>query len=385
MQSKTVPPASADTRPRLAGLDFLRGFAALWVLMFHVVELVPAAYHGPYSPYLLHVGWNGVDLFFVLSGFLIGGLLAADRGETRGGFLLRRVLRIYPAFLVVAVACLLGTRPHLLEEPWVLVSHLFMVHNLVPGHGGAINGVLWTLGSEFQFYLLAALLLGLVRGPRAWWTLTLAMLGISLASRYAVFHLWQEPGQRFFLGTQLPGMLGLFAAGFAVVKLRPLCRAAIEAHFALCAASAALLLVLYLGWLRGHIGDYWDVEVPVVWGRFFTAVVFGYLVLVFACVPPAVGRFFQRSGWVYLGEISYGVYLVHLPVMETMATWAPRYLPGLTWYGYLGLLLAVVGLLATALHVVVERPFIALGRRLSSRARPAPAAPARPTLRPGLD
>lgn len=379
MQSMTSPPPTPSRpRERLAGLDFLRGFAALWVLLFHYIELVPAAYRPPLSPYLLHVGWNGVDLFFVLSGFLIGGLLTADRGETRRGFLLRRAFRIYPAYLVVIVICLAWSRPHLVHEPDLLLAHLFMVHNLVPGFGGAINGVFWTLGSEFQFYLLAALLLGFVRRPRVWWTVVMAMLGVSVLSRYGVYHLIQEPAQRFFLATQLPGMLGLFAAGFVAVRARPACRAMIERYFPAFALVGGALLWLYLRWLRGHIGDYWDTEGPTVWGRFFTAGVFGYLVLVFACVPPALARLFHRGGWVYLGEISYGVYLVHLLVMEKLALWMPRFAPGLPWYGYLAAILAVVGLLSVALHIGVEKPFIALGRRLSAPrgARvPAPVLP----------
>ncbi|WP_263143724.1 acyltransferase [Pseudomonas sp. RIT-PI-AD] len=352
-------------RERLAGLDFLRGFAALWVLLFHYVERVAPAYQGPLSRYVLHVGWNGVDLFFVLSGFLIGSILASNRQEGVGGFLVRRVFRIYPAYLVIVLVCLCFSRPELRHNSGLLLSHLFMVHNLTPGYGGAINGVLWTLGAEFQFYLLAALLLCLPQRRSLWWTLTLGMLLLSVAARYAAFHRYGSDAERFFHGTLLPGMLGLFAAGFAVVKLKPALQPRVERHFALFVATGAALLGVFLAWLQGYVGNYWDAEIPTVFGRLFSSLVFGYLVLVFACTPPAVGRFLRRSGWVFLGEISYGIYLTHLLVMEKMATLVARHSPDLPWFLYLAGVLALVMLGSTALYVCIEKPFIALGKRVA--------------------
>lgn len=350
---------------RMPGLDLLRGLSALWVLLFHYLELAPAQFRPEGEFYFLRVGWNGVDLFFVLSGFLIAGIL--DRpGESVPGFMIRRFFRIYPAYILMVAFTLLLVKPELIGNTYLLVSHALLFNNLVGGFGGAINGVFWTLGAEFQFYLLAAFSLMLFRARQPWLLLIGLMLVGSLLYRQAIYSYVELAYQRFFLATQLPGMLGLFGMGVMAYWLR--CRLAdsIERYFYVLAACGGVLLYLFLSELRYYIGGYWDSNFAVVWGRFASGLVFGYLVLVFSCVPAPSARLIKSSGAVFLGEVSYGIYLVHLPVMELLA----KYLPGLTlphWSLYLGLVLGLVLALSAALYYLIELPFIRLGKRLSAR------------------
>lgn len=366
----TAANANASTS-RMPGLDLLRGLSALWVLVFHYLALAPAQFRPKGEFYFLSVGWNGVDLFFVLSGFLIAGIL--DRpGESVPGFMIRRFFRIYPAYILVVVLSLLLVKPELIGNTFLLVSHVLLFNNLVDGFGGAINGVLWTLGTEFQFYLLAAFSLLLFRARQPWLLLIGLMLLGSILYRQLIYSHVELAHQRFFLASQLPGMLGLFGMGVLAYWLR--CRLAgfVEHYFYVLAALGGVLLYLFLSELRYYIGNYWDSDLAVVWGRFASGLVFGYLVLVFSCVPASSGRLIKASGAVFLGEISYGIYLVHLPVMELLV----RYLPGLAmphWSLYLMLVLGLVLLLSAALYYLIELPFIRLGKKFSARFQSGPA------------
>ena len=131
-------------------VNFLRAAAALLVLVYHVVELGPWPAFPTDGVFLLfRVGWVGVDLFFVISGFVIG--LSAIRlyrdGDRyyRWTFMRRRLARIVPLYLVTCIAFLVLVRPPFLQLSWEKIavqigSHLLFLHNLHPWLHGAING-----------------------------------------------------------------------------------------------------------------------------------------------------------------------------------------------------------------------------------------------------
>ena len=146
-------------------VNFLRAAAALLVLVYHVVELGPWPAFPTDGVFLLfRVGWVGVDLFFVISGFVIG--LSAIRlyrdGDRyyRWTFMRRRLARIVPLYLVTCIAFLVLVRPPFLQLSWEKIavqigSHLLFLHNLHPWLHGAINGPNWSVAAEMQFYVLA--------------------------------------------------------------------------------------------------------------------------------------------------------------------------------------------------------------------------------------
>jgi len=144
---------------RNQSLDALRGVAILLVL----------AHHFPYRPFFDDIGWCGVDLFFVLSGFLISGLLFREYRQTQqlnvGRFLLRRGLKIWPALYVflLIMAMPLLYRPGAWKS--LLGSALF-VSNFQSNVEGALDHT-WSLSVEEHFYLLVPfLLLLLIRKQR---------------------------------------------------------------------------------------------------------------------------------------------------------------------------------------------------------------------------
>ena len=160
-----VDPRFSD-RERQPGLDLLRALAIIVVVIYH------AALFGFKLPGRLdRFGWIGVDLFFVLSGYLIGGQLLAP--FARGGpidlrrFFARRVLRIIPAYFVIlgVYAFLPSWREYPEMSP--LWKFVISVQN-IGLHGGTAFSHAWSLAVEDQFYLILPLMLILVsRWPRA--------------------------------------------------------------------------------------------------------------------------------------------------------------------------------------------------------------------------
>jgi len=185
---------------RLQSIDLLRGAAALGVVAYHVTRgqfFVVSAGDSPWTLALTipsSMGFSGVYLFFVISGFCIH--LAWARQQARDGaaaidflaFWKRRIQRLYPPYLVALGLYLLvlwlegahSASPRLLG--WDVGLHLFMIHNIDPGTVLSINGVFWTLAIEEQLYLAYFLLLALRR--RLGWPWA---LGICLAARVGWF------------------------------------------------------------------------------------------------------------------------------------------------------------------------------------------------------
>ena len=156
-----------QNRERQPGLDLLRALAIVVVVVYH------AALFGFKLPGRVdRFGWIGVDLFFVLSGYLIGGQLLAPLARNQpiklGRFFTRRALRILPAyFVVLAVYFLLPLWREYSEMSQPLWKFLLSVQNIAL-HGGTAFSHAWSLAVEDQFYLaLPFLLLFLYRRPRA--------------------------------------------------------------------------------------------------------------------------------------------------------------------------------------------------------------------------
>lgn len=138
-----------DTKKRYSSLDFLRGIAALLVMTGHILP-------GYFST---HVGWSGVDLFFVLSGFFVSGILFNEYKSSGTikplRFLVRRGLKIWPLFYTALFMQLI----YLFLKGWTpgtknILAELFFMQDYFQG----FLIVTWSLGIEEQFYLILALL-----------------------------------------------------------------------------------------------------------------------------------------------------------------------------------------------------------------------------------
>ena len=165
---------TADRAKRIPELDGLRGTAILFVILFHFTAAegtLPAHTFGSVLQRVTSMGWTGVDLFFVLSGFLIGGILIDVRQSPRywKTFYLRRFLRIIPVYYLWIVAYVLLMRvagPAIQARSFsgrgvvlgpAIYEHFLFAQNIwiaaLPGMAGAWFGHTWSLAVEEQFYL----------------------------------------------------------------------------------------------------------------------------------------------------------------------------------------------------------------------------------------
>jgi peptidoglycan/LPS O-acetylase OafA/YrhL len=376
----STPPTDATSHiPALTGL---RGVASAWVALYHGWQVFGA----PSLPllgidlsFLFAAGYFGVDLFFVLSGFLLGmPLLQAiqRRGlwPALGRFWQRRCLRVLPAYwgqLLVLVTLALWTGAEVAHWPLTLASHVSLTTNLFPFEVVPLNRVYWSLPVEWNFYLLLPMLVWAVRAGGWRWVLPLGLL-FALAFRLlcysTVYELPPDSLLSWWAGSihQLPARLDQFVLGmFAAWGLQQHAPSSRGGDALLALGLAALLAAA--AWI-GPRGDVFSlVDTPLVF------VQFSLLGLIFTTLCYAAcgsGRWVDRllcsRGLVALGTVSYSLYLWHAPILHWQAGW--HWPSG--WGTTLPMLLtACLILLASGLsYLALERPFLRGHRHEPTRA-----------------
>jgi peptidoglycan/LPS O-acetylase OafA/YrhL len=356
-------------RQRQPGLDLLRALAIIVVVIYH------AALFGFKLPGRIdRFGWIGVDLFFVLSGYLIGGQLLAplvrEQSIKLGRFFARRALRIMPAyFVVLAVYFLLPSWREYPDMAQPLWKFLLSVQNIAL-HGGTAFSHAWSLAVEDQFYLaLPFLLLFLCRRPRAA-VIVLCLLvvgGIVLRAFLAA----QNPsvdGGVSFRGFQAwiyyPTWTRLDPLVFGVVlavieKFRPSWwqRVMDGALWLWLPGLAAIVYGLYMG--EGDL-----TVAACVWQ--FPLIAFGMAALLVCAVSPRlVFRRIEIPGAAFFASIAYSVYLSHKLVIHAATQFCSNHSIALTSVPALILVEVSIYAMGLILFLSIERPFLLLRRRLA--------------------
>ncbi|MDH0866371.1 acyltransferase [Mitsuaria sp. GD03876] len=373
MSSPALP---ASGSPRLHGLDALRAAAILLVFAYHYQVFVSGR---PTFGWLSEIGWAGVDLFFVLSGYLIANQLMG--GMRRGDqlslprFYGRRLLRTLPNFYVVLALYVLF--PTLLggREPPPLWRFLTFTQNIGLTPGTAFSHA-WSLCIEEQFYLAlpAALMLGATlkqhRRALAW-----SLIGVlTLAAIAWRDHLWrlygtQDPSIGYYPQLYYGSLARLdeFLPGVAVALLKhghpALWAALMQRSRALLAIGAAASLGMLTLMLHGYyIDGYGYGHAMSSWGYSALAWSFGLMVLA-ALAPASPMARVRIPGANALARWSYALYLTHKPIAYALTK--PLLALGLTRAsGVTALLIAAACLLGGwLLYRLVELPFLRLRDR----------------------
>jgi peptidoglycan/LPS O-acetylase OafA/YrhL len=365
-----VDPRFQD-RERQPGLDLLRALAIVVVVIYH------AGIMGFPMPGRVHRwGWIGVDLFFVLSGYLIGGQLLAPLARMEQinlkPFFARRALRIMPAyFVVLAIYIFLPAwREYPEMYPWW--KFLLSVQN-IDLHGGTAFSHAWSLAVEDQFYLtLPFILLFLNRWPRAAIILPCAIfvLGILLRTLLA----YQFPAQisgvvfrdyqawiYYPTWTRLdPLVFGVALA--AIEKFRPEWWRRLMGT-AIWLWLPALALIVFALWLGE--GEYLEFS-TVIWQFPFLAFAFAGL-LICAQSDRLPLRRIRIPGAAFIASIAYSAYLVQKLVIHAVGGFCATHDVDLTSAPALVGVELCVYAAATVLFLLVERPFLQLRHRLAPR------------------
>lgn len=374
MQTEIKSCQSGATSPQwYPHVHILRAFAALSVLIYHVIEVLPwEGYPNTGIWSWFRVGWMGVDLFFVISGFVIMHsaltLYGADPVSARRTFMVRRSYRILPLYVVTGVVYLC-VNPAIFHDNGAIahiITHVLLIHNWWSGTHGSINPPSSTIATEFQFYLFIFLLIPLLARARIL-PMFLSLVLLAWCSRVLSFEVSDYMGwghvKRMVYATQMPSMLDLFGFGMVIAKIFCASQQYLEQRRGQLLAGVAILFcaTAYIAatTYMWHAGDYWYTRSMIVFWRSIIGLTFALLLLLAVLMPP---KLFQnnplhRAGY-YLGEVSYGIYLWHFPVILFLKrfNWsAPEY--------FLAAVLCITIALSSLSWHWLEKPSIQYARR----------------------
>jgi peptidoglycan/LPS O-acetylase OafA/YrhL len=358
-------------------LDGLRAIAVAMVVVEHykIIQVGTSLY--------------GVKLFFVLSGFLITAILLGSRDAVQLGvspgaghamrqFMIRRTLRIFPLYyLVVFGSLFLGISEAREYSPWMLT---YTLNWKIAEQGWYMNHFahLWSLAVEEQFYLFWPWIILLI--PRKWLLAAVAVMIIA-GPLYRLYHVlgW------LYFGSEVSGLV-VYVSTFSALDslgMGALLAFAAKAPGGLRATSrrwdvAALMSVGALFTLLVLPATGGASMVPIVVKDTLTAVIFAWVILRAARgVPGPIGRLLSAKPLVFVGTISYGVYVYHQLVAgaaPTVAAWLGVAFPASDLAG--SLILIIVTLLVASISAhAFERPINRLKTRFETRTVPPVSIP----------
>ena len=368
-------------------LDGLRMLAIALVLLRHAMKAMESQVGSAFDIALpfgtwsfatpMMNGWMGVDLFFVLSGFLIGSHLIRHRADfssrSLGRYFGARALRIVPTYFAVILLVAIGFFP--LYKPLSqdlaasVIWHMLFLQDYLPSD---LIVAFWSLGVEEKFYIVAPLLilgtarLGRLRNriaaycvllvlPMLFRWLTLQSMEFDFTSYRAYFETFRSPFHLTYEGL----LIGVICAEFFACKV---CKEKFAKHakFMLAMGTAIILAHLIPVNLMAHITLYDVLLQPVL-----LSAGFGLILLATALIDPKTGWAASRFSLVG-ARLSYSLYLVHMALIPVAMV--PALLSGTQGLALFAIFFAAfmaLSLIASlALHFVVEKPFLQLKSRL---------------------
>lgn len=383
----TVQTISSSTR--IPALDGLRGIAILLVLMAHSFLDLDVHYaHHPVLNWLTRMSrfdWSGVDLFFVLSGFLIGGILldARDSPNYFKTFYLRRAYRILPLyFLVLTVGWLTfqagqlgwlrGQWAELFSGPipwWAFFTFTQNVAMALTGNrfaGRAGLSPTWSLAVEEQFYLTLPLLVRYASRRRLVQIVLGVITGAAVLRFLVMLYVPSQSFAAYLLTPCRADALGMGVLAALAARDRRVWAYLRENRALLYAAAGVLFLVLLLIDLSSF-----EPFSPALYGAEYSVLAGFYASLLLIAITAEdwfVRALFCNKMLMRLGLIAYGTYLIHRSTLRLAHLWlGAAGVPSAAWFFVVSLLLGLGGaiLLAQLSWTWFEKPMVRRGHRSS--------------------
>lgn len=351
---------------RSLALDCLRGVAIILVIIWHVLPQ-PFGIKTSTLSYFNAISWSGVDLFFVLSGFLIGGILIDNKLANNFFFVFyaRRFTRIIPLYMIVLILFALQSIIMSRSFPEISLYLLFLQNFYVAwsgDFGSPLLSVTWSLAVEEQFYLIAPLLVRFISRER----LPIALISCIVLAPIARLVVWQVfPYENAWLMAYvlLPCRMDALGLGF-------LCAWAIrDPKWRIIIYSLPLNTLSVVGATIVLLMTY--IWINTVMNYYFSLFAFSTLAITFACIITNVSnkkiysnifvRFTSCCGiW------AYSLYLFHSPIILLMHKIIPlkEYPELLRCLLYISILIPILAALSWASWKFIETPFIRIGHKI---------------------
>ncbi|MFN8434099.1 MAG: acyltransferase [Anaerolineales bacterium] len=313
---------------RIKELDGIRGIAIFLVLLWHYVFVIADVniFNSQYGKYLdlFSLTWSGVDLFFVLSGFLIVGILLEARTAQNyfSTFYIRRALRILPLyFILIGLFLLLRNK---ISNDWLFSQNIklwnyitFTQNFLMPSNGFGANwlGVTWSLAVEEQFYLILPLMIWFFPPKKLSYVfLYLICLAPILRVIFDYLAAYVLP----FARADSILMGGLIAIVYKDLNFRKIL---IENYWHLC----GFFFVFFLGFI---VCSFYLNDIGSPFLHFWLAIFYSLFILISILQPGKIVRIVvSNQFFIWLGLRSYAIYLFHQPVLGLVFQYLNKQIP----------------------------------------------------------
>jgi peptidoglycan/LPS O-acetylase OafA/YrhL len=376
-------------RNYVASLTGLRGIAALAVFAFHYDNFNPGIrldlsvpIVGSALQFPLGFGFAGVDLFFVLSGFLLSlpfarSALTQSPHQPIKRYYKRRLLRVFPAYyaqlliILVTGAWFVSWRS---LEGTSLLAHLVMFFNIGLDPVRPLVGVWWTLPIELSFYLMLPLIASFLR-PWRWIVFLLLCISLSILYRtWSASQLGAVTAEGVvLLANHIPGSLPEFLMGASAAMVvqwfdvNSIKKPPVWVLDLMLATGATLAIMWLWNVLYPNVSTYWQGH----WSMIIAPVAFGFplsLMVISLYWGSRIGRLiFANPVIYYLGLISYSLYLWHFIVLQQLEVILGDANETLQGFPRFLISLLLVVLVSSVSYFAFERPFFHLNNQRSSK------------------
>lgn len=307
----------------------------------------------------------GVPLFFIISGFLLTAsfvsILKKQQHHIRysvNTFLVKRLLRIYPAYLVSLVILSIYHD----SQGFDFLVHFFNIHNLFNGYSRSINGVYWTLAVEFQWYLVAPLfiLLFTKNNTKVQVVLLFMFVLLSISIRLILFNNYlndsiSQDELSWLAQSQLYVYLFNFLIGVFLYQYRN-----IRIHIPLFVVLLLIVTLFLIGYIESDLlTDIINRQQQAVGYKLLLTYVSTFILglIVFAFLHIEINKIYFRL-ISFISLISYSLYIYHFPVVQYMERF------NLDWYIFLPVYLLSSIFIAAISYYLIEAPFLKLSSKL---------------------
>lgn len=314
-------------------LDGLRFFGFLLVFLHHVYQTTYTT--NPVGNFFVTIfrtnGWVGVDLFLILSGFLVTTLFLKERAEfgnfSLKNFFLRRALRIWPLYYLalfvgfLAFPLIVGQlgnthyQSQLKGEFWWYFLFLGNWYTVINDYSVFRNiGLLWTISLEQQFYFVWPFILLAGKGFRSLLIYCLVLIAGAIFLRWVLFQFdIQHPD--IYVNTFARMDTLVFGSLLAAVNFyRPSLKKYIRPFLNLPILIGILIIFFLFLFETGTIRTY--LVRHSIWGYIVLGLFMGYFIVASLNTRSVVGRFLSQKSLVWLGKISYGLYVWHILAID---------------------------------------------------------------------